>query len=161
MLYVCLNCVRSDRCRFSFSLSIFFVFNACLCFRCVGVIWQASESGSGLGGPGFDASPYLMPLLGFRLFSSDHVIVRRVGAWPLVRVLLGFRLRCVRRVGAGGDVVHFACAASGSVGGGGRAPVSGCGGGNGRSDGVGGFNVNMRGVLWGMWGRLISCGVGF
>ena len=42
----------------------------------------------------------------------------------------------------------------------GRAPVSGGGGGKGRSDGVGGFTVNMRGVLWGIWDFLTSCGVG-
>ncbi len=49
----------------------------------MGVVWQVSESGSG---PGFDASPYLMPLLGFRLFLSAHVIVRRVGGWLFILV---------------------------------------------------------------------------
>ncbi len=43
----------------------------------MGVVWQFSELGLGVTGPGFDASPYLMPLLGFRLFSSAHVLAFR------------------------------------------------------------------------------------
>ena len=44
----------------------------------MGVVWQFSKLGLGVAGPGFDASPYLMPLLGFRLFSSAHVLAFRM-----------------------------------------------------------------------------------
>ena len=43
-----------------------------------GVVWQFSKLGLGVTGPGFDASPYLVPLLGFRLFSSAHVLAFRM-----------------------------------------------------------------------------------
>jgi hypothetical protein len=44
----------------------------------MGVVWQFSKLGLGVTGPGFDASPYLMPLLGFRLFSSAHELAFRM-----------------------------------------------------------------------------------
>jgi hypothetical protein len=80
LLYVCMNSVKSVRCRLSLVLSIFFVLIAWyfFCCVCMGVVWQFSKLGLGVSGPGFDASPYLMPLLGFRLFSSPHVLAFRM-----------------------------------------------------------------------------------
>ena len=52
----------------------------------MGVVWQVSKSGSGFAGPGLDASPNRIPLLGFRLFSSAHALVRRVNGWISILV---------------------------------------------------------------------------
>ena len=85
---MCLNCDRSALCRFALSLSILFVLIAWFffCCVCVGVVWQVSKSGSGFAGPGFDASPYRIPLLGSRLFSSTHALVRRVNGLIFILV---------------------------------------------------------------------------
>ena len=79
-LYVFLNCIRSSLCRFLLDLSNFLLLNSisswgsfCRLNSCGG--WWASMSVSTTGmsvlfGPGLDASPNLMPLLGLVLLSS-------------------------------------------------------------------------------------------